>query len=126
MLRASRREATMGLIQTFLNAFNKGREDAAKAEAKEKVELARNSGGTLGSTPQGSAGSFDPIQRPADQPESGDRVDSGNISVASGDPEEGGEATPDNPSVASGDPEEGGEVLKKKSDTASQINNNLK
>ena len=36
------------------------------------------------------------------------------------------EVTPENLSVASGDPEEGGEVLKKKSDTAGQISNNVK
>jgi hypothetical protein len=108
MLPHSWREVVMGLIQTFLNAFHKGREDAAKAEAKEKLELARNSGGGLGSTPQGSSGSFDPIQRPADQPESGDRVDLDDLSVASGDPEEGGE------------------VLKKTSGTEGQITQNLK
>ena len=54
------------------------------------------------------------------------RIDPAGRSVASGDPEEGGEVTPDNLAVASGDPEEGGEVLKKKSDTASQISNNVK
>ena len=86
----------MGLIQTFLNAFNKGREDAEKKARAEALEHARSDGGTLGSTPQGDAGSFDPIERPAPEPESGDRVDPDNLSVTSGDPEEGGEKLPPN------------------------------
>ena len=115
----------MGLIQTFLDAFRKGRADAdAKAKHDAALEHARSDGGSLGSTPASSGGAFDPM-RPAPEPESGDRVDPGNLSVASADPEEGGEAVPpvidpmrrpdpagpvsSDPMVASGDPEEGGE-----------------
>ena len=46
----------MGLIQTFLNAFNKGREDAEKKARADALEHARSDGGTLGSTPQGMPG----------------------------------------------------------------------
>lgn len=82
----------MGLIQTFLNAFNKGREDAEAKAAAEAKEHAR-SDGLLGPTHSGAGGSFDPM-RPAPEPESGDRVEPGDLSVASGDPEEGGEKPP--------------------------------
>lgn len=50
-------------------------------------ELARSSGGSLGSAP---AGTFDP-QRPTPPPDSGHDVGDGSISIKSGDPEEGGE-----------------------------------
>jgi hypothetical protein len=81
----------MGLIQTFLNAFKKGQEDAAAKNRADALEHAR-SDGLLGPTNESAGGAFDP-QRPAPEPQSGDRVDPGNLSVE-GDPEEGGETLP--------------------------------
>ena len=77
----------MGAISAFVDAFNKalGRKPAIDAK-----ELARSSGGTLGSTPEGYAGKFDPL-RPAPDPDTGEGPGDLDLSVSSGDPEEGGE-----------------------------------
>ncbi len=73
----------MSLISSFVEAIKKamGRKPAVD------IEDVRSSG-PLGPTHDTDA--FDPL-RPAPQPDLGSEVDTGEISVASGDPEEGGE-----------------------------------
>jgi hypothetical protein len=74
------------VVTTFLDAFKKALGRKPDVDTK---ELARSSGGTLGSTPDGHA--FDPL-RPAPEPDAGTEVTTGTVSVASADPEEGGES----------------------------------
>ncbi len=111
----------MSLVSTFVDAFKK----AAGKNPKDDVDM--KSVGPMGSVPEGSRGSFDPL-RPAPESDAGKGIDHGDASPAGGaaasaDPEEGGEVsrpskgidhgdvpTGGNPGVASGDPEEGGEA----------------
>jgi hypothetical protein len=72
------------VISAFVDAVRRAVGRKPDIDAK---ELARSSGGSLGSAPPGS---FDP-QRPAPKPNSGAEVGDGSIQVASSDPEEGGE-----------------------------------
>jgi hypothetical protein len=81
----------MSFVQTFVDAFNKAR---GKQPAKPDVDM--KSLGPMGSVPEGSKGSFDPLRPP--ESESGKGIDQGDVP---------GSGTPQ---VASGDPEEGGEV----------------
>jgi hypothetical protein len=80
----------MSVFSTFVDAFKKAVDRKRAAD----LETARSSGGTLGSTPAGNAGAFDPL-RPAPEPDTGNRVDLGVNEVSSGDPEEGGEVLQD-------------------------------
>jgi hypothetical protein len=82
----------MSFVQTFVDAFNKAR---GKQPAKPDVDM--KSLGPMGSVPEGSKGSFDPL-RPTPDSGSEKGIDHGAVSG------------PDTPQVASGDPEEGGEV----------------
>jgi hypothetical protein len=83
----------MSLVQTFVDAFKKG---VGKKPAKPEVDM--KSVGPMGSVPEGSAGSFDPL-RPTPESGSAKGIDHGAVSgsgtpqVSSGDPEEGGEVT---------------------------------
>jgi hypothetical protein len=79
----------MSIVSAFVDAFKKaiGRKPAVD------IEDVRSSGG-LG--PTHDTGAFDPL-RPSPTPDLGSEVDTGDLSVASGDPEEGGEIAPNEP-----------------------------
>lgn len=85
----------MGLISTFVDAFRRAAGKQPKSDAELK-ELSRSSGGSLGSAPASAGSSFDPMQRPTPESQTGevqagDVSVTGDMSVGSGDPEEDGE-----------------------------------
>jgi hypothetical protein len=74
----------MSLISTFVDAFKKA---AGKQPTKPDIDM--KTYGPLGSTTQTGGQAFDPL-RPAPEPDTGQGIDTGDVSVA-GDSEKGGD-----------------------------------
>lgn len=85
----------MSIVSVFVDAFKK----ATGRKPKVSKEDFRSSG-PLG--PSADTDAFDPL-RPAPTPDLGSEVNTGDLSVASGDPEEGGEIAPHGPVTEIGD-----------------------